>query len=153
MSSNLACGFVIFLLFIPLVLSLSTVVAYVEPGEWTSAEGLDEAQGAVKAWLSQSPLYFIDNHGQVDEQVGYYVQAKDKTLYFTSEGVTFVLRGPTPHVTLNAVKDLDASGSEEILRFAQNDIAASARRWVLTLDFLGVSPEAQPVDGTRPGLS
>ncbi len=37
------------------------------------------------------PLYFIPNDGQMDEPVAFYVQGKDKTLYFTPEGITLVL--------------------------------------------------------------
>ena len=37
------------------------------------------------------PVYFVANQGQVDSRAAYYVQGKDKTLYFTSQGVTFQL--------------------------------------------------------------
>ncbi len=37
------------------------------------------------------PLYFIANRGQMDEQVAYYVQGKDKTLYLTPQGMTIAL--------------------------------------------------------------
>ena len=42
------------------------------------------------------PLSFIPNDGQVDKQVAFYIQGKDKTLYFTPAGVTFVLVKPLP---------------------------------------------------------
>jgi hypothetical protein len=38
----------------------------------------------VQAALAQLPLYFVENRGQVDEHVAYYVQGSDKTLYFTA---------------------------------------------------------------------
>ena len=41
--------------------------------------------------FGKMPLYFIPNHGQVDARVAYYLQGKDKTIYFTSEGLTYVL--------------------------------------------------------------
>jgi hypothetical protein len=41
--------------------------------------------------FGKMPLYFIRNEGQVDSRVGYYIQGKDKTIYFTSEGLTYVL--------------------------------------------------------------
>ena len=41
--------------------------------------------------FGRMPLYFIANEGQLDEQVAYYVQGKDKTLYFTPEGITIAL--------------------------------------------------------------
>lgn len=39
----------------------------------------------------QLPVYFIENQGQVEEEVAYYVQGSDKTLYFTDQGITMVL--------------------------------------------------------------
>jgi hypothetical protein len=41
--------------------------------------------------FGRMPLYFIPNRGQMDERVAYYVQGKDRTLYFTPEGITFAL--------------------------------------------------------------
>ncbi len=40
------------------------------------------------------PLYFCPNGGQWDRRVAFSVQGKEKTLYFTPEGVTFVLAKP-----------------------------------------------------------
>ena len=37
------------------------------------------------------PLYFIENRGQIDGRVAYYIQGSDKTIYFTAEGLTFTL--------------------------------------------------------------
>jgi hypothetical protein len=47
----------------------------------------------VNRTFGKMPLYFIANEGQLDEKVAYYVQGKDKSLYFTPEGVTIVLSG------------------------------------------------------------
>ena len=47
------------------------------------------------------PLYFVENQGQLDERVAYYIQGSDKTLYFTPDGVTFALTAPlTPTASL-----------------------------------------------------
>ncbi len=40
--------------------------------------------------LERMPLYFIENRGQLDSRVAYYVQGRDTTLYFTAEGMTLV---------------------------------------------------------------
>lgn len=37
------------------------------------------------------PLYFVENQGQMDERVSYYIQGSDKNIYFSPEGVTFAL--------------------------------------------------------------
>ena len=48
------------------------------------------------------PLYFVENRGQVDSRVAYYVQGSDKTIYFTREGVTFALTGKKPRQGLRS---------------------------------------------------
>jgi hypothetical protein len=65
------------------------------------------------------PLYFVANQGQMDGRVAYYVQGSDKTLYFTSEGVTFALISPP-------------------------SAAAPESRWIVKLDFVGAN-SVQPV--------
>src|SRR6185503_5709532 len=58
------------------------------------------------------PLYFVENAGQVDKSVSYYIQGRDKSIYFTPTGVTFAL--------VSRVK----AGS-------------TAKRWSVKLDFVG----------------
>ena len=53
------------------------------------------SQAELADMWGKMPLYFVANQGQVDESVDFYVQGSDKTLYFTPEGVTFALTGPT----------------------------------------------------------
>ena len=38
-------------------------------------------------------MYFIENRGQVDERVAYYVHGRDTSVYLTTAGFTFVLSG------------------------------------------------------------
>ena len=38
-------------------------------------------------------LYFVKNQGQLEHQVDYYLQGREKTLYFTPTGVTIALTG------------------------------------------------------------
>ena len=64
------------------------------------------------------PLHFIPNEGQVDGPPAFYVQGKDKTIYFAPEGLTFVLSGPRE---------------------------STSERWVVKLDFVDANPEAIPV--------
>lgn len=78
--------------------------------------------GASVAWAEpdwgRMPLYFIANRGQMDGRVAFYVEGRDKTLYFTAEGVTFALT---------------SAGEGE-----------AVSRWVVKLDFLGANA-VQPV--------
>jgi hypothetical protein len=65
------------------------------PSELTFAQSpfARDRSPAVRADLdfSRMPLCFIANQGQIDGKVAYYVEGKDKTLYFTPEGMTVVL--------------------------------------------------------------
>ena len=44
--------------------------------------------------FGQVPLYFIPNQGQLDGRVAFYIQGRDKTVYFTPGGVTLSLQQP-----------------------------------------------------------
>jgi hypothetical protein len=50
-----------------------------------------EVAARVSAAFRQLPLLFIENRGQLDSQVAYYLQGRTTTVYFTSTGVTFAL--------------------------------------------------------------
>ncbi len=63
------------------------------------------------------PLYFIENRGQVGAAARYYIQGRDRTLYFTPGGVIFRLAG---------------------------DPAAGSPAHVLTLQFAGADPAVRP---------
>ena len=43
--------------------------------------------------LGKLPLYFVENRGVFPDEVAYYIQGADKTLYFTKDGITFRLYG------------------------------------------------------------
>ena len=49
------------------------------------------AKPQVLANYGKLPLYFIENQGQLDPRVAYYIQGGDKSIYFTGRGVTFAL--------------------------------------------------------------
>jgi len=75
------------------------------------------------------PLYFIENKGQVDSRVAYYVQGSDTTLYFTHEGVTFGLTG-----------EQGCGGGS---CFAKNLPGPQPMgRWAVKLDFVGANSKA-----------
>ncbi|MBU0755129.1 MAG: SBBP repeat-containing protein, partial [Planctomycetes bacterium] len=71
---------------------------------------------AMTASFGKLPLYFIENHGQTDDSVAYYVKGSDKTLYFNSEGVTFSLFGK------------------------END---EVNRWAVKLNFVDANPDVK----------
>jgi uncharacterized repeat protein (TIGR02543 family) len=96
------------------------------------------------------PLYFIPNQGQIDKQVYYYVQGKDKTIYFTSEGITFSLSGQ-PETSKSNLGDKSMQEFPNAQRL--RDFEKSSQRWVVKLEFVGarknVKPESLEQSGTK----
>ncbi|OGD18702.1 MAG: hypothetical protein A2W03_08925 [Candidatus Aminicenantes bacterium RBG_16_63_16] len=76
--------------------------------------------------FGKMPLYFIPNDGQIDEPVAFYVQGKDKTLYFTPEGVTIALTASAQ---------------------------PGAERWVVKLDFVGANKNVKPAGEAETGAA
>ena len=54
-----------------------------------------EKSSRIRPVADKLPLYFVENKGQVDPRVAYYVQGKDKIIYFTPGGLTLVLNDPS----------------------------------------------------------
>lgn len=90
----------------------------------------------VEAAFGQLPLLFIENRGQLDPTVAYYVQGRSTSLYFTPAGLTFALSGkqdpPAPR----------AKGG--LVRTGWNP-KSTPERWALKLDFLGADLSVKPV--------
>jgi hypothetical protein len=82
----------------------------------------------LRATLSKLPVYFIENQGQLDRQVSYYVQGQGLGVYFAPGGVTFAFseKHPAPH----EARLIPAAWTEE----------SKSRRWSMKLDFLGANP-------------
>ncbi len=72
------------------------------------------------------PLYFVENRGQLDKRVGYYIQGRDKTVYFSDTGVTFALHSGSPATSSSA------------------DGSNSAQRYIVKLDFVGARAGVKP---------
>jgi hypothetical protein len=102
---------------------LASIFVFITRSPGWVAPALSASQSAGDSHLPPSmpeaygklPLYFVENRGQMDERVAYYIQGGDKTIYFTAEGLTFALTEP-----------------------------ARRRRWTLKLDFVGANPGARP---------
>lgn len=83
------------------------------------------------------PLSFIPNNGQLDERVVFLIQGRDKTVYFSPGGLTFLLgeRRVEPAET----KAVDSAGESPI------HSSSPAKSWVVKLDFVGARGEVRPV--------
>ncbi len=116
----------------------------------------------VDADFGRLPVYFIPNTGQMDKPVAYYVQAQDKTIYFTDGGVTFLLRKPADEPEDHNVSSRALNGAGSTTDSQHNeglekpawpdDIAEGAsERWVVKLDFVGASKNARPFGEAETG--
>ncbi len=93
---------------------------------------------AREASYGSLPLLFIPNQGQYDRRVAYAVQGRDKSIFFSNEGLAFVLSGPV---------DSPPAGKPRTVR----DLAPHEpgppmpqQRWTIKLDFVDANPEARP---------
>jgi hypothetical protein len=96
----------------------------------------DAVRGAALAGL---PLYFIENQGQVDERVALYVQGRDKSVYFTPQGLTFVLAPPGAGV--------NSTPTDRGARSGQPGHADD--RYALRLDFVNADAAVRPEGRSR----
>lgn len=98
--------------------------AVTEPSAALSSDAGANPDSLLKSARGPMPLYFIENRGQVDPRAAYYLRGKDKTLYFTAEGITFILNRARREgaETMRVRTALESGGVE---------------RWVLKLDFVG----------------
>jgi len=101
--------------------------------------------------FGKMPLYFIPNQGQMDARVAYYLQGKDKTIYFTSEGLTYVLSerraGEEIAEKIASVKErLSINPAERKLRSRKDE-----RRFAVKLDFVGANADVRPSGEEKTG--
>jgi hypothetical protein len=90
------------------------------PNQQSAIARASEAdKGRLQAAFENMPLHFIENRGQLDSSVAYYLQGRDTTVYFTAQGVTFAFTG------------------------ALTDKAGARERWALKLDFLDANPNVK----------
>jgi len=97
----------------------------------------------VRPDFGRMPLYFIPNEGQVDSQVDFYVKGKDKIIYFTPKGVTFVL------AELNS-SNAEAEGRYKV-KGSLSRVKQASRRWVVNLDFIGARSDVRPLGKKKTG--
>jgi beta-propeller repeat-containing protein len=94
------------------------------------------------------PLYFVENRGQVDERAEYYVQGKDKSIYFTPHGLVFSLLGKGKGERGKA-KQEQTAGSEDRELLAREGLNArtperlNAERYLLNLEFVDANPDVR----------
>ncbi len=108
----------------------SAAPAAPEPAEVSAAE-----RARITESFGKLPLYFIENQGQMDGEVSHYLQGRDKSIYFTPQGVTFVLYAPT--AMLDNQRERLKSDAPPLER-------QPIERHVVKLDFLNANPDIKP---------
>ena len=112
-------------------------------GQKASSPAVSAPSGAsriVRPDFGRIPVNIIPNRGQGDGRADYYIQGKDKTIFFGTEGVTFVLTGPDRGEAGESAR-LDRTGPPPSAREGR---PAAGSRWVVKLDFLGARPGVKP---------
>jgi len=88
--------------------------------------------------FGQMPLYFIENQGQICDEVSYYIKGIDKTLFFTSTGITFAL-----------IENGSESKASSLFEFSNEKQDAIDReknsRWIVKLNFIDANPDVKPI--------
>jgi hypothetical protein len=106
-------------------------------------------QAHIEQAFGKVPLYFVENQGQLDGRVAYYIQGNDKTIYFTPEGVTFALTAPlTPSASLRASPTLSPREREldsPRPHLGEGPGERATQRWAVKLDFVDANPNVHPV--------
>ncbi|MGH8613865.1 MAG: hypothetical protein ACREYF_18050, partial [Gammaproteobacteria bacterium] len=103
------------------------------------AEPDTATKARVDAAFGQLPLLFIENRGQLDATVAYYVQGRSTSLYFTPGGVTFALSGKQDPPAPRAKGGLVKTGLNRL------NPKPTPQRWALKLDFLGANRNVKPL--------
>ena len=136
----LAVLFILALVVAPTLIPPSGLLTSARVEAANSPTSLPSADKQTRARFGEAfgklPLYFVENRGQLDKRVGYYVQGSDKTIYFTNQGLTFLLN-PKPDArpaSLNADKQ-------------------QTERWALKLDFVGARAGARPEGKEQTGAT
>ncbi|MGA2586222.1 MAG: SBBP repeat-containing protein [Candidatus Aminicenantales bacterium] len=110
----------------------------------------------VQPHFGDMPVVLIPNMGQLDGEVDYYIQGKDKAIYFGANGVTFALAGADE----KKAAGIPESGEpgKRIPPDRMNALApltdrrpGEASRWVVKLDFVDAAPAVKPVGTDKTG--
>ncbi|MGQ9801671.1 MAG: DUF7948 domain-containing protein [Candidatus Saccharicenans sp.] len=127
--------------------------------EAATESALDQLRGSEINW----PLLFIQNKGQVDPRVAFYLQSRDKNVYFSRDGLTISLSSlketPTEAAASGQSRtektDLPTRMAKTWTEAGTAVSASELRRWTVKLDFVGANPETvlKPLDRTEARIS
>jgi hypothetical protein len=110
----------------------------------------------VRPGFERMPVNFIPNRGQMDERVAYYIQGKNKTIFFGAEGMTFILTEGDAEYMFGDPNNQESGEDVHPDRMASPAHLKAVRMtedpsWVVKLDFLGANPGVKPVGQNETG--
>ncbi|MDI6850160.1 MAG: SBBP repeat-containing protein [Candidatus Saccharicenans sp.] len=103
---------------------------------------LEDLRGAELNWL----LLFVQNKGQVDPRVAFYLQGSERNLYFSRDGITITISGLKESAVVSTVGEVKEAKQQDLpARLGSASLPAGPgpeiRRWTVRLDFVGANPE------------
>jgi hypothetical protein len=115
------------------------------PESLAPAIAQDAPRAEVEPDFGRMPVYFVENQGQLDEAVAYYIQARDKAIYFTPSGVTYAV------TQRQAAEDKEGSTGHGSLDdpLPETQSRQTIARWTVKLDFVGANRDVRPVGEER----
>jgi uncharacterized repeat protein (TIGR01451 family) len=100
-----------------------------------------EKPSRLRSPADKLPLYFVENKGQVDARVAYYVQGKNQVIYFMPDGLTLVLRENFRDKLQVAALSAGAAAAESSERKLS---PLPPRRLAVKLEFVGADSRVRP---------
>ena len=94
------------------------------------------SSGPAQVGFARLPLCFVENAGQLDPRVSYYVNDQGGPVFFTRTGVTFTFTEPQRPQTSE-----DYAHSVALTKRVPE---AGRKHWVLKLDFINANPNISP---------
>jgi hypothetical protein len=105
----------------------------------------------IDADFGRMPVYFIPNQGQMDKRVAYYVQGKDKAIYFTDEGIILVLMKPDEEKGVSSLGARPDEPDRGLQGRTLKGETGGAERWAVKLDFVDANRHVRPVGEAKTG--
>jgi hypothetical protein len=120
-----------------------------QPAENTSSSAVTTSHLAGLAMnFGQLPLYFVENRGQMDARIAYYVLGGSTQIYFSDDGISIMFRKSEATNTLALASDPRQNRDSRSARidmtrdpsFRKEPVANIENRWIVKLDFVNADP-------------
>jgi hypothetical protein len=130
-----------------LAIVLAGCLPKADTGSRTEPEPAAATRARIQAAFGKLPLYFVENRGQLDDRVAYYVPGRDASVYFSPQGVTCALTGGGGGDSRLSAPDTfsQQTSPRSGAVGAATDDRAARQRWAVALDFVDANVGVRPV--------